>query len=52
MFLVNDRDQLMAHPTLITSKDKRTRIFGETLPKDLRNSIDRFNQVRINKLPL
>ena len=45
MFLVNDRDQLLAHPTLITSKDKRTRTLAEALPKDLRNSIDRFNRV-------
>jgi len=45
MFLVNDRDQLLAHPTLITSKDERTRTLNETLPKGLRNSIDRFNQI-------
>jgi len=45
MFLVNDRDQLLAHPTLITSKDERTRTLNETLPKGLRNSIDRFTQI-------
>ena len=45
MFLVNDRDQVLAHPTLITSKDERTKTLNETLPKGLRNSIDRFNQI-------
>ncbi|MBU0769529.1 MAG: PAS domain S-box protein, partial [Proteobacteria bacterium] len=45
MFLVNDRDQLVAHPTLITSGDKRTKTLKETLPETLRSSIDRLNQI-------
>lgn len=29
MFVINDRDQLVAHPTLISSHDKRTKGLGE-----------------------
>jgi C4-dicarboxylate-specific signal transduction histidine kinase/CheY-like chemotaxis protein len=36
MFLVNDRNQLLAHPFLITSGDKRTRTMVEALPERLR----------------
>lgn len=32
MFIVNERNQLVAHPTLITSSDKRTRGLAEALP--------------------
>ncbi|MEW6265644.1 MAG: PAS domain S-box protein [Thermodesulfobacteriota bacterium] len=46
MFLINDRDQLLAHPSLITSHDKRTKTLYETLPEDLRVSI-----VRLMKIP-
>jgi signal transduction histidine kinase len=35
MFLVNDRNQLLAHPFLITSSDKRTRTMMEALPERL-----------------
>jgi hypothetical protein len=45
MFLINDRDQLLAHPTLITSGDKRTKTLNETLPETLRSSIDRLIQI-------
>jgi PAS domain S-box-containing protein len=36
MFLVNDRNQLLAHPSLITSLDKRTKTMIEALPESLR----------------
>jgi signal transduction histidine kinase/CheY-like chemotaxis protein len=36
MFLLNDRKQLLAHPSLITSLDKRTKTMIEALPENLR----------------
>jgi two-component system cell cycle sensor histidine kinase/response regulator CckA len=50
MFLINDRDQLLAHPTLITSGDKKTKALAETLPGALSSSIGRFMQIRDNEL--
>ncbi|MFH1139018.1 MAG: cache domain-containing protein [Pseudomonadota bacterium] len=46
MFLVNDRDQLLAHPTLITSNDKRTKTLLETLPEELRGSLDHLAKIK------
>jgi len=50
MFLINDSDQLLAHPTLITSGDKKTKTLAETLPGALSSSIDRFMQIRDNEV--
>ena len=50
MFLINDRDQLLAHPTLITSGDKKTKTLSEALPGTLRNSMDRFTRIRDNEV--
>ncbi|MBN2124972.1 MAG: PDC sensor domain-containing protein, partial [Deltaproteobacteria bacterium] len=36
MILVNDRDQLLAHPLLVTSHDRHTRTLKEALPEKLR----------------
>lgn len=45
MFLINDRDQLLAHPTLITSDVKKTKTLSETLPKELQSSIDQIRRI-------
>ena len=40
MLLVNDNDQLLAHPWLVTSHDAATKTLEETLPEPLRKSAD------------
>jgi PAS domain S-box-containing protein len=37
MFLANDRDQLMAHPILVTSRDKTPKSLSDALPEALRD---------------
>ena len=46
MFLVNDRSQLVAHPSLITPVDRHTKTFQQALPPELRQHIQ-----EIIKLP-
>ena len=36
LFVVNDRDQLLAHPRLVTSKDSAVKGLAEALPAELR----------------
>ncbi|MEI6558842.1 MAG: SpoIIE family protein phosphatase [Rhodospirillaceae bacterium] len=36
LFVVNDRDQLLAHPRLVTSKDTAVKTLAEALPTELR----------------
>lgn len=50
MFLINDRDQLLAHPTLITSDDKRTKSLKETLPQAILGSLDLFMGIPDNEI--
>jgi|GEM_PF-717033 len=50
LFLVNDRDQLLAHPTLVTSRDKQTKSLREALPGALGNSIDGFLRIPDNEI--
>ncbi|CAN2047530.1 hypothetical protein GMMP1_910022 [Candidatus Magnetomoraceae bacterium gMMP-1] len=50
MFFANDRDQVLAHPTLISSGDKQTKSIQEAFPKPLRNYAERLMQIRDNEI--
>ena len=46
MFLVNKQDQLLAHPTLITSEDQKTKPLSAALPEALKTA-----GIQLNSLP-
>jgi C4-dicarboxylate-specific signal transduction histidine kinase/ActR/RegA family two-component response regulator len=50
MFLINDRSQLLAHPSLITALDRDTKTFQQALPPELRSQIERVSKLSSNHL--
>lgn len=50
MFLANDRDQLMAHPTLVTSRDKKPKPLTDALPETLRDAAGGFARLPDNEI--
>jgi len=50
MFLVNENNQLLAHPTLITSDDKKAKTFSDALPEALRGSIESLLRIPEDKV--
>jgi len=50
MFLVNDSGQLIAHPTTISSDNRREKTLSAALPETLRGSIDGLMRIPDNEI--
>lgn len=50
MFLVNDRNQILAHPSLVTSADKDTKSLETALPQDLRHGMPNIMGIDDNRI--
>jgi PAS domain S-box-containing protein len=50
MFLVNDRGQLLAHPSVISSADTHTKSLEAALPEPLRHSIRDIAKIEENRI--
>ncbi|MEW6669055.1 MAG: ATP-binding protein [Thermodesulfobacteriota bacterium] len=50
MFLVNNRNQLLAHPLMITSKDRNTKPMDLAFPEDLRAHLNDIVRVQENRI--
>ncbi len=49
MLVVNDRGQLLAHPTKISSEDKTIHFFQDALPEDLVSYADEIKNIELDK---
>lgn len=50
LFLINDRSQLLAHPTLITPVDRDTKTFQQALPAELRPHMEAISKLPKNQV--
>jgi signal transduction histidine kinase/CheY-like chemotaxis protein len=50
MFLVNDRSQILAHPSLVTSADKLTKSLEAALPEDLGHNLANVMNISDNRI--
>jgi signal transduction histidine kinase len=50
MFLFNDRGQILAHPSLVTSADRETKSLESALPEDLKRSIPSILEFKENRI--
>jgi signal transduction histidine kinase len=50
MLLVNDRGQILAHPSLVSSADKQTKSLEAALPEDLRRSLPNIMEINENRI--
>ncbi|MHC1727594.1 MAG: response regulator [Syntrophobacteraceae bacterium] len=50
MFLVNHLGQILAHPSLVTSDDKLTKLMEKALPEALRNNVLQVMKISENKI--
>jgi len=50
MILVNDRKQVLAHPSLVTSSDKKPKTFREAIPESLRNAATLIEKLSTNRV--
>ncbi len=49
MLMVNDRDQVLAYPSLVTSSDKKAKTFREALPESLRHDTGSIKEIPANR---